>query len=78
MRWLNTPENEELQKLTVLKEELGELSASDEKKFRTLKSNTERHYRVEAQLPQLQLQCCFRQLIQMERKVIFIIFYYSG
>jgi len=48
IRWLNTPENEELQKLTVLKEELGELSASDEKKFRTLKSNTERDFLLAA------------------------------
>ena len=42
IRWMHHPDSEELQKLMVLKEELGELSAADEKRFRSLKANTER------------------------------------
>ena len=42
IRWMHHPDSEELQKLMVLKEELGELSAAGEKRFRSLKANTER------------------------------------
>lgn len=42
IRFLQHPDYEEMQKLLVLKEELGELSAGDEKKFKSLKAQTER------------------------------------
>jgi len=42
VRHLDTPEKAELQKLQMLKEELGELSQADEKKFNSLKRAAER------------------------------------
>ena len=42
MRHLDTPERAELQKLQLLKDELGELSQADEKKFNALKRAAER------------------------------------
>eukprot|EP00397_Hematodinium_sp_SG-2012_P000957 GEMP01000958.1.p1 GENE.GEMP01000958.1~~GEMP01000958.1.p1 ORF type:complete len:998 (+),score=225.65 GEMP01000958.1:73-3066(+) len=42
IRHLNTPEHTDLQKLLVLKDELGELSTNDEKKFKQLRNSAER------------------------------------
>jgi regulator of nonsense transcripts 1 len=42
VRHLDTPDHQELQKLLTLKDELGELSHSDEKKFKQLQNSTER------------------------------------
>eukprot|EP00928_Gymnodinium_smaydae_P007599 TRINITY_DN12722_c0_g1_i1.p1 TRINITY_DN12722_c0_g1~~TRINITY_DN12722_c0_g1_i1.p1 ORF type:complete len:1127 (+),score=208.53 TRINITY_DN12722_c0_g1_i1:492-3383(+) len=42
VRHLDTPDHTELQKLIALREELGELSHADEKKFKQLQSSTER------------------------------------
>mmetsp|Transcript_30769 Transcript_30769/g.65143 ORF Transcript_30769/g.65143 Transcript_30769/m.65143 type:complete len:1081 (-) Transcript_30769:323-3565(-) len=42
VRHLDTPDHQELQKLIALKEELGELSHVDEKKFKQLQNSTER------------------------------------
>ena len=42
MRHLDTPDKAELHKLGMLKEELGELSQADEKKYNQLKRATER------------------------------------
>lgn len=42
VRELDTPDKQELKKLQMLKEEQGELIAADEKKFRRLRSQTER------------------------------------
>mmetsp|Transcript_159156 Transcript_159156/g.510484 ORF Transcript_159156/g.510484 Transcript_159156/m.510484 type:complete len:1087 (+) Transcript_159156:58-3318(+) len=42
VRHLDTPDHQELQKLITLKEELGELSHGDEKKFKQLQNSTER------------------------------------
>lgn len=42
IRHLNTPEHQDLQKLLVLKDELGELSTQDEKKFKHLRNSAER------------------------------------
>ncbi|CAE7690500.1 UPF1, partial [Symbiodinium pilosum] len=42
VRHLDTPDHQELQKLMALKDELGELSHVDEKKFKQLQNSTER------------------------------------
>mmetsp|Transcript_44279 Transcript_44279/g.96215 ORF Transcript_44279/g.96215 Transcript_44279/m.96215 type:complete len:1084 (-) Transcript_44279:275-3526(-) len=42
VRHLDTPDHQELQKLLALKDELGELSHGDEKKFKQLQNATER------------------------------------
>lgn len=42
VRHLDTPDHQELQKLLTLKDELGELSHGDEKKFKQLQNATER------------------------------------
>lgn len=42
VRHLDTPDHQELQKLLALKDELGELSHADEKKFKQLQNSTER------------------------------------
>jgi len=42
VRHLDTPDHQELQKLLTLKDELGELSHGDEKKFKQLQNSTER------------------------------------
>mmetsp|Transcript_33782 Transcript_33782/g.93340 ORF Transcript_33782/g.93340 Transcript_33782/m.93340 type:complete len:1076 (-) Transcript_33782:467-3694(-) len=42
VRHLDTPDHQELQKLLALKDELGELSHADEKKFKQLQNATER------------------------------------
>jgi len=42
VRHLDTPDHQELQKLLALKDELGELSHGDEKKFKQLQNSTER------------------------------------
>lgn len=42
VRHLDTPDHQDLQKLLALKDELGELSHSDEKRFKQLQTSTER------------------------------------
>ncbi|CAN0346182.1 unnamed protein product [Hapterophycus canaliculatus] len=42
VRALDTPDKQDLRKLQLLKDELGELVAADEKRFRRLRSSAER------------------------------------